>query len=102
VNILAYWLVKQPLHILLIAVALAVLWGLLRRRARYASRASALLAAAVAWLGYAGWEWWVLVKTPEADIRVDLLVIWPLVAIVTLWAILRVAMAPKSGAPRNP
>ena len=37
-----------------------------------------------------------LIVTPEANIRVDLLVIWPLVAILTLWAIVRVAFARKA------
>lgn len=45
--------------------------------------------AGMAWLVYAAWEWLVLVKTPEANIRVDLLVIWPLLAMLTIWAVLR-------------
>jgi hypothetical protein len=47
------------------------------------------LAAAVAWLAYAAWEWMVLVRTPEANIRVDLLVIYPALAAITLWALFR-------------
>jgi hypothetical protein len=30
--------------------------------------------------------WLVLVKSPEANIRVDLLLIWPVVGLTTLWA----------------
>jgi hypothetical protein len=41
------------------------------------------------WLAYGGWEWLVLANSPEANIRVDLLVIWPLIALTTLWAIVR-------------
>ncbi len=48
-----------------------------------------LLVPALAWLAYAGWEWLVLTKTPEANIRIDLLLIWPLLAVVTLWAAVR-------------
>ena len=48
-----------------------------------------LLLAAGGWLLYAAWEWLVLTKTPEANIRVDLLVIWPVLAILSLWALFR-------------
>lgn len=100
-DVLVRWLVQQPLHILCVALVLVLLWALLRRLPHRARRANGLLVAALGWLGYAGWEWWVLVKTPEADIRVDLLVIWPLLAILTLWAIIRIAFAPKSSTPRK-
>ncbi len=45
-----------------------------------------LLVAAVAWALYAVWEWLAHVRTPEANIRVDLLVIWPALAILSAWA----------------
>lgn len=48
-----------------------------------------MLITALAWLGYAVWEWIVLIQTPEANIRVDLLLIWPLLAILTLWALIK-------------
>jgi hypothetical protein len=48
-----------------------------------------LLAAAVAWALYAGWEWLVQARTPEANIRVDLLAIWPVLAIFSVWALFR-------------
>jgi hypothetical protein len=48
-----------------------------------------LLLAAGGWLLYAAWEWLVLTKTPEANIRVGLLVIWPVLVILTLWALFR-------------
>ena len=38
---------------------------------------------------YATWEWLVQVRTPEANIRVDLLVIWPVLAIRSAWALFR-------------
>ena len=48
-----------------------------------------LLAASIAWALYAAWEWLVLIRTPEANIRVDLLIIWPALAIFSAWAIYR-------------
>ena len=48
-----------------------------------------LLVVVGAWTLYAAWEWIVLVRTPEANIRVDLLLIWPLVLIVSIWFIIR-------------
>ena len=48
-----------------------------------------LLRVAFAWSAYAVWEWLVLVRTPEADIRVDLLIIWPALALLTAWSLMR-------------
>lgn len=48
-----------------------------------------LLIAAAGWMAYAAWEWLVMVRTPEANIRVDLLLIWPVLAVLTAWALLR-------------
>jgi hypothetical protein len=45
--------------------------------------------AAVGWALYALWELLVHVRTPEANIRVDLLVIWPALAVVSAWALFR-------------
>jgi hypothetical protein len=87
---LAKLLVQQPLHILGVAGAFFVLWVLLKRRH------NALLVPAFAWLAYAAWEWLVLVRTPQADIRVDLLVIWPLVAIAMLWPLIKVVFPGRS------
>jgi hypothetical protein len=47
----------------------------------------ALAANAVAWFAYAGWEGLILAITPEADIRVDLLLIGPLLAGLGMWAL---------------
>ena len=45
--------------------------------------------AAGAWALYAAWEWLVQVRTPEANIRVDLLVIWPALALLSAWGLFR-------------
>lgn len=87
---LAHGLVQQPDHILLIAAAHLALWAACRATVlRNAPSANVLWVPALLWLAYAAWEWLVLVRTPEANIRVDLLVIWPALALVTLWALLR-------------
>jgi hypothetical protein len=101
-ELLARWFVQQPLHIAAVAVALAALWALARATVlRHAPKANVLWLPALLWLAYAAWEWLVLVKTPEANVRVDLLVIWPVLGIATLWALLRAARGALS-APRGP
>jgi hypothetical protein len=47
------------------------------------------LVAAIAWTIYSAWEWLILVLTPDANIRVDLLVIWPALAVLSAWALFR-------------
>ncbi len=89
-EVLGKLLVQQPLHILVVALAFFGLWVLRKRHHR------ALLVPAVAWLTYAAWEWLVLVRTPQADIRVDLLLIWPLLAITTLWPLVRAFIPGRS------
>ena len=89
---LSRWLVQQPGHILLIAAGYAALWALLRNTIlRAAPRANVFLVPAALCLVYAMWEWLLLRKSPEADIRFDLLVIWLVIAGATLWAVVRAA-----------
>jgi hypothetical protein len=33
------------------------------------------------------WEWLVLKRTPGANIRADLLIIWPILLILTAWSL---------------
>jgi hypothetical protein len=87
---LSRWLVQQPVHIAAVAAAHLALWALCRVTVlRAVPGANVMWVPALLWLAYAAWEWLVLVKTPEANIRVDLLLIWPVLGIVTLWALLR-------------
>ena len=89
-DLLSSFFVQQPLHILLVAAICLIAWLLLRHgQAGRSGGGNSLLVTAGAWLCYAGWEWLVFTMTPEANIRVDLLVIWPILAILTLWSILR-------------
>jgi hypothetical protein len=90
-GILASVLVGKPENILIVSIAFFVAY-LVPWVAAPANRRrfSSLLIASVAWGVYAAWEWLVQAKTPEANIRVDLLVIWPILTILTAWALYRV------------
>ena len=91
-EVLSLWLVQQPAHILLIAMVILALWAAGRATVlRSVPKSNVLWVPAVLWLAYAGWEWLVLAKSPEANIRVDLLLIWPVIALATLWAFVRAA-----------
>jgi len=89
-ELLVSLLVGKPLSILVVAVLfLAVTLALRFTSLGDGRHPGWLLAAAGAWGLYAAWEWLVLVRTPEANIRVDLLVIWPVLAILSAWALFR-------------
>jgi hypothetical protein len=91
-EVLSRWLVQQPAHILLIAMVILALWAAGRATVlRTVPKSNVLWVPAVLWLAYAVWEWLVLAKSPEANIRVDLLLIWPVIALATLWAFVRAA-----------
>jgi hypothetical protein len=82
--------VQKPLNILVVAALFAAGYCLLRftalgERKHY----SALLVPTITWGLYAAWEWLVLWKTPGADIRVDLLLIFPVLLIVSVWFTIR-------------
>lgn len=82
--------VRRPFSILAVAALFLAVYLALRFTALGAGRRGRpILLAAVAWALYAAWEWLVLVLTPEANIRVDLLVIWPALAILSAWALFR-------------
>ena len=82
---MASLVVGKPIHILGVAAAFFLGHVLLRSTTiGQARRPRALLVVAGAWALYGLWEWLVLLRTPEADIRVDLLVIWPVVLIGSL------------------
>jgi len=83
------WFVQHPLRILALGATYAAVWAL-ARAGPPGHRANALLLPSLFCLAFAGWEWLVLLRTPEADIRVDLLLIWPALLILTLWSLWRV------------
>lgn len=87
-EMLASVLVGKPQNILVVAIAFLVgclvpWFTALGNRRRFGS----LLIASIAWGVYAAWEWLVQAKTPEANIRVDLLVIRPMLTILAAWAL---------------
>jgi hypothetical protein len=91
-EVLSRWLIQQPTHILLIAAVNMALWAACRAMVlRTVPKSNVFWVPAATWLAYAGWEWLVLVMSPEANIRVDLLLIWPVIGLTTLWAVVRAA-----------
>ncbi len=82
--------VHNPFNILIVATAFAIGYLVLRFTALGEEKhAWALLVPAIGWALYAAWEWLVMVRTPEANIRVDLLVIWPVLLLLSIWFVIR-------------
>lgn len=82
--------VGKPLSILLVAVLFGLAHLIAQRAGVLSDRhPRSLLVVAAAWAAYALWEWLVVVFTPEANIRVDLMLIWPAVLIVSIWFTIR-------------
>jgi hypothetical protein len=89
-ELLASLFIGKPLNILVLAFLFLAGYLALRFTVLGISRnPRSLLIATTAWGLYAAWEWLVQIKTPEANIRVDLLVIWPVLAIFSAWMLLR-------------
>jgi len=85
-ELLASLLVGKPQNIL--AVAAVFLFGYIVQRSLNIGsnrHPRSFLVVAASWAVYAVWEWVVVLRTPEANIRVDLLLIWPVILIVTIW-----------------
>jgi hypothetical protein len=90
VNALAKLLVGKPLNILALAAGMAACWLILRFvRGPGARHPYALLVPVAALVLYAGWEWLVVTRSPEADIRFDLLLIWPVLLVLLAWSLFR-------------
>lgn len=53
------------------------------------SRSHVTGVAAALWLAYFGWELFVSEDRPDANIRIDLLVIYPVLLVVTVWGVWR-------------
>jgi len=82
--------VHHPQRLLFVSLGFVALWGLLRLGAGQGGRQrTALLVPAAFFAVFAAWEWLVMTRTPEADIRVDLLLIWPAALAVTAWSAYR-------------
>ncbi len=74
-------LIGRPLLILLVAL----LWGL--AALALPRNRSPLVANTLIWLAFSCWEGLIQAITPEANIRVDLLLIGPLLIGLGLWAL---------------
>lgn len=75
-----------------VAVAVLFLFGYLALQVGAKSIAHHprwLLIASASWGLYAAWEWLIQIKSPEANIRADLLFIWPVLAVLSVWALFR-------------
>lgn len=82
--------VHQPLRLAALGGAFLVLWLLLSRGSgRAAARRGALLLPAAFFAAFAAWEWLVMTRTPEANIRVDLLLLWPAALAAVGWSLYR-------------
>ena len=79
--------VQHPERSALVAGLFLAIWLLMRSHRGTRRRVPALLLPAAAWGLYAGWEWALIHWSPAADIRVDLLVIIPLLLLATLLGI---------------
>ena len=82
--------VGKPLNILAVVMIFLVAFLIGQFTAIGTGRQSRwLFIVMIAWALYALWEWIVQVRTPGANIRVDLLLIWPVLAVLTAWSIYR-------------
>ena len=88
--------VHEPLSILALAMLYLVVWGALRS-SHLGRRANPLLLPCIFCLAFAVWEWLVSTRTPEANIRVDLLLIWPALLVMTAWALIRIVRKREPG-----
>jgi hypothetical protein len=84
-EIIASLFVGEPLPILAVAVVFLVAWLVQWNSSFSPRRPLSLLIVSAAWAAYAVWEWLVITFTPEANIRADLLIIWPILLVVSIW-----------------
>jgi len=83
-------LVGRPLTILAMALVFLAVHVVLRlTRGESVRHPRALVVVAGAWALYAAWEWLVAIRTPDATIRVDLMLIWPVLLILSVWFTIR-------------
>ncbi|MCK5825800.1 MAG: hypothetical protein KAG93_02100 [Desulfuromusa sp.] len=89
-NLLTQLFVGNPQNILVISGLFFVgYFGQKLTKTTAIKRPRLLLVTAIIWMLYAGWEELIRVNSPETNIRVDLLILWPLLIILSVWALLR-------------
>lgn len=78
-------------NILWIAIILFFVYLMLRFVAKdTALNLRPLITLSIIWTIYTVWEFIVQSFSPEANIRIDLLIIWPVVGVLTVWKLFRV------------
>ena len=96
-DFLAGLLVNKPLTVLLVALVFAIAYGWMKIQGPNSGhRRGALLVATGGWALYAIWEWLVTTRTPDANIRVDLLVIWPILWLLSIVCVFLSLRCPSS------
>ena len=82
--------VAKPFNILAIAAVFFILFLILRFTGLGDGKnAMVLLVPIIAWALYATGEWAIVMWSPEANIRVDLLIIWPVLVILSVWFLIK-------------
>ena len=90
-ELLGLFLVGKPLNILVVSAVIMIIYLIIRiNRPENIRLHRSFLVLTIAWCLYAAWEWLVLFHTPEANIRVDLLIIWPILAFLSILAFIQV------------
>ena len=79
-------LLGKPINILIVALVFLALNVSIRKAISKPPFSRSLLVAFFAWVFYATWELLVQDQTPEANIRIDLMLIWPTIFVITAWA----------------
>ncbi len=80
--------VGKPINILVVSTIFLLGYIILKiRNFGIKHNPRPLLIASITWGVYAAWEWLIIIKTPEANIRADLLVIFPILAIISIWSL---------------
>lgn len=90
-----------PMMLFTLAAALAAAAGIALFMAGRRRDVRAAKWVGVAWLAYAAYEAGVQMVTPEADIRVDLLLFYPLLLLGLAWALIALVRRGKAGAPAS-
>jgi hypothetical protein len=85
VSFLSSLFVHKPFNILIVGALFAGFYAVLRFCGSGEKRRPAfLLVPAGLWGVYAAWEWFVTTMTPEANIRVDMMLIWPVIVALSI------------------
>ncbi|NKG36479.1 hypothetical protein [Acinetobacter johnsonii] len=84
-EIITYFLIGKPINIGLVACIFFAGYFWLKKNKK---KGNAFLISGIVWFFYALWELLLKIKTPEANIRVDLLIIWPILVALLIWVFL--------------